>query len=199
MSKTISEIIDDLRGKRGAAEQRQMELDSEIEEISYAAHTGDPKAKKRLEDITNEQAHLATEIKSTTAALAEGARRQMQEREEEMSAQRRADAEQADTIMAEAEKLAKTMDADMASLKAGAVEFQAKMEMVRRLTNSGPQHQAIKVHLARAISAGLMGLPQHPDLLAPHERRSLAELTAVWATQVRNKISAVINIPAKAA
>jgi hypothetical protein len=199
MTKTTSEIMDGLRGKRGAAEQRQMELDSEIEEISYAAHTGDAKAKKRLEEITNEQAHLATEIKSTTAALAEGARRQMQEREEEMSAQRRADAEQADAIMAEAEKIALAMDADMVSLKAGAIDFQAKMEMVRRLSSAGPQHQAVKVLLARAISAGLMGLPQHSDMLAPNERRSVTDLATSWGQQVRNRISAVINTAAKAA
>jgi chromosome segregation ATPase len=197
MTKSISQILDDLRGKRGAAEQRQMELDSEIEEISFAAHTGDAKAKKRLDEITNELSHLATEIKSTTAALAEGARRQLQEREEEMSAQRRADAEKAETVMAEVEKLAAAIDAAMASLKAAAVDFQNKMEMARRLSGAGPQHQAIKVLLARAISAGLMGLPQHPDLLAPNERRSVTELTTAWAQQVRNRI-ATINEPAKA-
>jgi hypothetical protein len=73
------------------------------------------------------------------------------------------------------------------------------MAKVRRLSGAGPQHTAIRVHLARAISSGLMGLPQHPDLLAPNERRSVTELTTAWATQVRNRIVTLVETPAKAA
>ena len=197
--KSLSEIIDGLRDELAAAEQRQVELDAEILEISWAANTGDAKAKKRIDEIANELAHLATEVKSVTAALAEGARREMEARDAEISARRHADAEQANKIMLEAEALAATMDGAMALLRVGAVDLQDKMAMIRRLSGAGPQHTAIRVHLARAISSGLMGLPQHPDLLAPNERHSVAELTTAWAAQVRNMIATLDKAAAKAA
>jgi hypothetical protein len=202
MSKTISEIIDGLRARLASIEENQTELLAERDDggAAYAAHVeGSPKAIKRLAEINGELSRLQAEASTVSAALAEAARREMQAREKDVAARRRSDAAQADVILAETEKLAETMDAAMVSLKAAAVDFQDKMEMVRRLTNSGPQHQAIKVHLARALSSGLMGLPQHPDLLAPNERRSVTELTTAWATQVRNRIATIIETPAKAA
>jgi hypothetical protein len=193
MSKTISQTIDDLRGKLAASQGLQSELNAEIQEVSFLAHTGDIKSQKRLDEIRTALSKVDIEIRSLTAALATAANMQVAEQDAARAELQRANASKAEAILAEAESLATKMDAAMVSLKAGAVEFQAKMEMVRRLTNSGPQHQAIKVHLARAISSGLMGLPQHPDLLAPNERRSVTELATSWAQQVRNRISAVIN------
>lgn len=190
--------ITDLRTKLGAAEGRQVELNAEILEVSYGAHTGVAKDRKRLTEINDELARLAPEVTSLTAAMAEATRRETQARDAEISARRRADMEQADKIMLEAETLAATMDAAMSSLKAAAVDLQDKMATIRRLSGAGPQHTAIRVHLARAISSGLMGLPQHPDLLAPNERHSVAELTTAWAAQVRNVI-ATVETAAKAA
>jgi hypothetical protein len=201
MTKSISEIIDDLRARLAGIEEAQVELLGERDDggTAYAAHVeGSPKAIKRLAEINAELNRLQAEASTVGAALAEAARREMQARDKDMAARRREDAEQADTVMAEVEKLAKEMDVAMASLKAGAVDFQAKMEMVRRLSGAGPQHQAVKVLLARAISAGLLGLPQHPDLLAPNERRSTTELATSWGQMVRNRI-ATTNEPAKAA
>jgi len=90
------------------------------------------------------------------------------------------------------------MDLAMATLKTAAVEFESKMTLVRRLSAAGPEHTARRVYLARAISAGLMGLPQHPDLLAPNERLTVQAICASWAISVRNKINTVIDA-AKAA
>jgi hypothetical protein len=202
MTKTISEIIDGLRARLASIEEGQIELLAERDDggTAYAAHVeGSPKAIKRLAEINAELGRLQAEASTVGAALAEAARREMQARDKDLAARHRADAEQADTILAETEKLAETMDAAMVSLKAAAVDFQDKMAAVRRLSGAGPQHPAIRVHLARAISSGLMGLPQHPDLLAPNERRSVTELTTAWATQVRNRIATIVETPAKAA
>jgi hypothetical protein len=202
MSKTISEIIDGLRARLASIEENQIELLAERDDggTAYAAHVeGSPKAIKRLAEINAELGRLQAEASTVSAALAEAARREMQARDQDVAARRRSDAAQADMILAETEKLAETMDAAMVSLKAAAVDFQDKMEAIRRLSGAGPQHTAIRVHLARALSSGLMGLPQHPDLFAPNERRSVTELTGAWATQVRNRIATIIETPAKAA
>ena len=182
--------ITHLRTKLGAAEGRQVELNAEILEVSYGAHTGVAKDRKRLTEINHELARLAP--KRHAASPRQWPRLRAGKRRREMPkspARRRADMEQADKIMLEAETLAATMDAAMSSLKAAAVDLQDKMATIRRLSGAGPQHTAIRVHLARAPSSGLMGLPQHPDLLAPNERHSVAELTTAWAAQVRNVIA----------
>jgi chromosome segregation ATPase len=202
MTKSISEIIDDLRARLASIEDAQNELLAERDdgEIAFSAHVeGDAKAIKRLAEINAELGRLQGEASTVGAALAEAARREMQARDQDLAERRRADGEQAETILAETEKLAAAMDAAMVSLKAAAVDFQDKMLAIRRLSGAGPQHTAIRVHLARALSSGLMGLPQHPDLLAPNERRSVTELTTAWATQVRNRIATIIETPARAA
>jgi chromosome segregation ATPase len=202
MTKSLSEIIVDLRTRLASIEENQTELLAERDDggAAFAAHVeGNPTAVRRLAEINAELSRLQAEASTVGAALAEASRREMQARDKDAAARRRAEAEEADVILAEIEKLAESMDAAMVSLKAAAVDFQIKMETVRRLTGSGPQHQAIRVHLARAISSGLTGLPQHSDLLAPRERRSMTELVASWATQVRNRIATMIETPAKAA
>jgi hypothetical protein len=73
MSRSISETIDDLRGKLAASEGLQSELNDEIQEVSFLAHTGDAKSKKRLEEIGAALSNVGIEIRSLTAALATAA------------------------------------------------------------------------------------------------------------------------------
>jgi hypothetical protein len=84
-------------------------------------------------------------------------------------------------------------------MKTAAVAFESKMASVRRLSGAGPQNSALRGHLARAITAGLMNVPQYADVLAPGERHSLHEITSAWATQVRTRISAIVEAAARAA
>jgi hypothetical protein len=101
--------------------------------------------------------------------------------------------------MAEAERLAELMDTAMRDLQKHAVDYQQAMADVRRLSGSGPQHEGVRALLSRAVKAGLAGLPQYADVLQPDERRTVAEITAAWALQVRNRINTVIETAAKAA
>jgi hypothetical protein len=200
MSKTISQTIDDLRSRLAGIENQQVELLAERDEISFAAVVDrEKKAVQRLAEINTALSQLTGEASTVGAALAEASRRELQEREQEMATRRRNDAEQAETVLAEVENLALQLDREMAALKNAAVAFEGKMATVRRLSGAGPQHTALRAHLARAISSGLMGLPQHPDVLAPSERHTLESITTAWATQVRTRISAVIETAAKAA
>jgi len=162
MTKSISQTIDDLRGKLAASQGLQSELNAEIQEVSFLAHTGDIKSQKRLDEIRTALSKVDIEIRSLTAALATAANMQVAEQDAARTELQRANASKAEAILAEAESLATKMDAAMVSLKAGAVEFQAKMEMVRRLTNSGPQHQAIKCiwpELSPAASWACLNIP----------------------------------------
>lgn len=183
MMKSISATIDDLRSKLGAAEHRQVELNSEILEISYVAHTGDGRAKKRLDEITIELGHLTTEVSSLTAALAEAARRELQQRDQEMAAKRRDDASKADAALAEAAVLAEKFDAALVTLRDTAVAFELKMGEARRLAgNSGvPAYDVIRIFMFRTLRTALHRTPLHVDAIAPLEQTTLRAAFTAWS------------------
>jgi hypothetical protein len=187
-------IVDELRSQLASLEGRQVELIAEREEISYLALVDrDKKAIERLAEINTELANTTSHASSLTAALREASSRETKAHEQEMAQKRRDDARRADVVLAEAEKLALKLDHAMAALKRDAIAFEQAMAEVRRLSGAGPQHTAMRSHLARAISSGLIGLPQHPDVLAPGERHSVTSLTTSWANQVRHRISTIIE------
>jgi hypothetical protein len=193
-------ITDDLRGQLAALEGRTVELLSERDEISYNAFVDrEPKAIKKLEAINGELNNIANQVASLESALKEATKREQAADDADRAKRRKADAEQAGVAMAEAERLAELMDGAMRDLQKHAVDFQQKMADVRRLSGSGPQHDGMRALLSRAIKSGLMALPQYADVLQPHERSSVAEIAAAWATQVRNRISTIIETAAKAA
>ena len=193
MTKSTSQIIDDFRGKLGAAQQRQVELDGEIQEISWAANTGDVKAKKRLDEISNEQAHLATEIKSTTAALAAGARLEMQEREEAIAAKRRDDAKAAELLCAGVEMIAEKFDATLAALAQHAQDYENEMAKIRRLIGAGPTFDLVRFFLGRALRTSIMRTPLHQETIAPGDRVTVSAATATWMQNFRVHIARTLN------
>jgi hypothetical protein len=194
MTKSITQTIDDLRGKLGAAQQRQVELDGEIQKISWAATTGDVKAKKRLDEISNEQAHLATEIKSTTAALAAGARLEMQEREEAIAAKRRDDAKAAELLCAGVEMIAEKFDATLAALAQHAQDYENEMAKIRRLIGAGPTFDLVRFFLGRALRTSIMRTPLHQETIAPGDRVTVSAATATWMQNFRVHIGRTLNV-----
>ena len=57
---TLAQLID----KRAAHEKRTADLSRERAELAYDAHRGDPKARKRLDQIHNEAARRLRRIES---------------------------------------------------------------------------------------------------------------------------------------
>ena len=130
--------------------------------------------------------------------MKEATKREQAADDADRAKRRRADAEQAGVALAEAERLAELMDGAMRDLQKHTVDFQQAMADVRRLSGSGPEHHGVRALLSRAVKSGLMSLPQYGDVLQPHERRTVTEITTQWALQVRNRINNVIET-AKAA
>jgi hypothetical protein len=201
MAKTLSDSINTLRSRLASIDEEQVRLLAERDSLAFACHVDrEPAAIKRITAIASALTALQAESSTVAAALADASRRELQEREHEMAARRRVDAQQAETFLADAEKLALEIDRAMATLKAAAVAFEGSMASARRLSGAGPTHPALRSHMARAISAGLATLPMHEGALGPAERHSLASITTAWATQIRTRISDVIEIAsAKAA
>ena len=196
---TKQSATESLRSQLVALDGHKVELLAERDELSYLALIDkQPQAIKRLAAINEEIRNLTVQAETIEPALKEAHRREAAAEDAGRAMRRRADAEKAGALMAEAERLAELMDTTMRDLQKHAVDYQQVMADIRRLSGSGPTHEALRALLSRAVKTGLTGLPQHPDALQPHERRGVAEVTAIWALQIRNRVNSVIEA-AKAA
>ena len=195
----MTNVMDDLRTKHGAAEGRKVELESELAEISFAAHVeSDPKSVKRLKEITGELAFVDTELKSLAAALAENARREAAAEDADRAKRRRSDAERARGMLGELEQLGVEFDTNvLATVKASAA-IRSKVSELRQLTGAGPSTDSVSVNLRRALATATMGTPLHSTHLAPSDRVTVSQVVGPWLQSFRNRISAIIEA-AKAA
>jgi chromosome segregation ATPase len=198
----IATVISDLRAKLAAAEGLQLELNAEVQEISYAAHVDrEPKAVKRLAEISHQLEHvIGGEIKSLTAALAEAAKREVAAQEAARAELRRKNARKAADVLLEVEALATTITTALADLRKNSLQLEAKLAEIRRLTGAAPSSEAIRVNLGRALKTALMASPMQLEHLAPSERVTVADIVGPWARSITNWITAAIGEkPAKAA
>jgi hypothetical protein len=195
---TKQSAADDLRAKHGAAEGRKIELESELQEISFDAHTGDAKAAKRLKEISSELIHVDTELKSLTSALAESARREKAATEADGARRKVAAAETARGLLGELESLGQEFDANVLAAVTAAKAIRSKVSELRQLTGAGPSVDSVSMNLKRALLSATMGGPLHSVHLAPSDRVTASQVVGPWMHSFRNWIDAVIET-AKAA
>jgi hypothetical protein len=195
MTKSITQTIDDLRGKLAASNGLQSELNAEIQEVSFLAHTGDAKSQKRLDEIRTALSKVDIEIRSLTAALATAANMQVAEQDAARAELQRANARKAEIILTEAESIASKMDDALMAVSDLAVSYETKMLEARKLVGHGPNYEIIRIFLARALRTALHRGPLHIVSIAPGERTTVQQAAAHWATSIRNLI-ATLNKPA---
>jgi hypothetical protein len=193
MSKSISQTLADLRNKLGAAEGVKLELDAEIAEISFDAHTGVAKAATRLSEIARQQQTVAVEIKSQEAALAEGAKREVAAQESQRAELRRSNAAKAANLLLEAEETAALLSKAMADMSEYSSRLRDQFSEIRRLTGTGPTPESVQVNLGRSLTTAVMNSPMKIAHLAPNERCTVDAIVGGWATSVRNWINATLN------
>jgi hypothetical protein len=193
MTKSITQTIDDLRGKLAASQGLQSELNAEIQEVSFLAHTGDIKSQKRLDEIRTALSKVDIEIRSLTAALATAANMQVAEQDAARAELQRANASQAEGMIAEAELIAQALDKALLEVRDNAVAYEAKMVAVRRLIGYGPNYEIIRIFLVRALQTALHRGPLHIISIAPGERTTAQQASNHWAASIRNMIASTLQ------
>jgi hypothetical protein len=104
-----------------------------------------------------------------------------------LAQRKRADFEQAESLLPEVERDARRIDEAMRTLHEATTAFEGKWVTIRRLSGAGPQKTSINVHVGRAVRVGLRGLPGIvADMVPPNERHTVSELSTGWSQQVRN-------------
>jgi len=184
----IKTIIADLNAKLAATEERRAQLVTERIETSFDAHTGDAKARARLNSINKSIAEIMSEAESLQEALASARRREKVAEHEAHLEKGRADARAAlERIAAWPDRAAK-LDAQLAGFAAGYEKLKADMAALATL-GAPPSGVMVRSACPRAIMTALQmaGLYQEIErigFLAPHERHSFADIVGGWSMQV---------------
>src|ERR1700730_9947536 len=119
------ETLADLINKRAAADCRFVELDAERTRVSFAAHTGEPRARKALDDVLKVMSRHDGETKSLDAAVAEAQRRVADAEAVQARAQEADNAGQALALLAEFRQHGAQLDESAKALLAQYDEFKS--------------------------------------------------------------------------
>ena len=188
MTPNFQTIIADLSARLAATEERRAALVTERIETSFAAHTGDAKARARLTAISKNIAEIASEAESLQEALAEARRREKAAEYEAHVEKGKADARAALERIADWRERAAALDAALADF--GEAYGKLKADMLSLATLGAPPSGAtVRSACPRAVAAALQaaGLSKEIDtigFLAPHERHSFADIVGGWSSQV---------------
>jgi hypothetical protein len=177
-----AQIIGELEQKRSACVQRGTELADERANVALAAHTGDAKAAKRLDEIHKAIVVHGSELASLDAALkaagerltaAKEAEAREQEHQRELEWRKEAEA---------LREVFEDLDDNLADVAELANTAREKFHLLRQL-GFAPTDQQWRALGARALKTALMStLWMDVDLgpVPPSERRSFLQLYQVW-------------------
>jgi hypothetical protein len=187
--------VSGLEDKRRALANHAIELAEERQRVSFAAHTGDAKARQRLDKISAEHSAHESEMASLEAAILEAQARLNVVRAAEAIAQDRAAALQLRGLLAEFVELGEEIDAAFADITAAATQMRDVLSRMHGLGARSPSHDQLRVLGTLALKTALMDTPWAKEFehLAPNQRRSFAALVRGWHDQLAPSIEARIG------
>jgi hypothetical protein len=170
--------------------QKATELDAERQKIAFSAHTGDQKARQRLDRINAETASHQSELLSIDAAITEA---QSRVEAAHRQAAIEADREQARKLVQELEAFEACGD-KLDELIGDFVKYSFALERtvseINALGCPSPSHAQLDALGARALLTALNKTPWAREFspLPPNERRTFASLIEAWSPQIRSNI-----------
>jgi multidrug resistance efflux pump len=144
-----------LRSKRDAVVAHGVGLGEERGKISFAAHTGDAAARKRLDKLNAEIALHDSELRSLDAAIAEATERVKQAQAAEHAKAERETAAELKAAVADLRVAGQTLDDALAVLVGAGGELHAAVDKIHALGCSHPHHQQVLSLGERALVTAL--------------------------------------------
>lgn len=185
--------LDDLEQKLADAKSRHDEAESEAKEIAFAACTGEPDAKKRLERLHAETAKIGAEIISLGAAVVEARRRVAEALAAETDAAQIAKANGALALLADFEKRGAKLDAALAAFLAEYAALTSDFHKLDAIGYAPATFPLVKSSMSAAVASALMFTDLRQSFPAPHERRNFVDCIAGWGRNVRLRATARLN------
>lgn len=191
MTEGAERVVAELCDKRASTAERIDALSAERQLIAYAAHTGDMKARKRLDALNAESATFAGEIEGIDAAIVEAGARLEAARRAEALADDQAAARALRAVVAEFQDHARGIDQAFADVVKRAEAFAGCASKMRDLGADRPSDAQLMALGARALKTALMKTPwaRAFEHLPPGERHTISELADVWAKAIEATIA----------
>jgi hypothetical protein len=180
------QVLAGLQTKRETMAARSVELEEQRTQIAFGAHTGNEKARAKLDTINREAAVMGSELASLDAAIKEAGVRVEKAREAASRAQERADAEALLKRVAEITECMAYIDKHLEHTVRGMTAVHQALEDVRALSGGHPSWMLVKSNAERAIKTALQRLPSIwwrdwlVDLVPPGERKTFSDF---WSRQ----------------
>jgi hypothetical protein len=188
-------IVDGLEAKKQQLIERGRELTEERRKISFLAHTGDAKARAKLDRVIADLAAHGNELASVEDAIIEAkARLNVAAVHASLAADREQALDLRDALLDFCDA-GERIDAAFAAIAAAARDFKAAHDRMYALGARTPSYQQIQVLGLLALQTSLMGTPWAREFphLAPHQRRSFKALVDGWHDQLLPGIAARIG------
>jgi hypothetical protein len=194
--KQAETTVQSLEDKRRALIQTATELAEERQRVSFAAHTGDAKARARLTEINNATANHASEVQSIEDAIREAtARVHIAKTAEALAADRAA----ASKLAAELERfveLGELLDEALADVVSASSEMDEVLARINSLGCPSPNASQMRVLGTLALKTAVMNIgwtAREWEFLAPSSRKTFQEIVSNWRVQIERNISARIG------
>jgi hypothetical protein len=186
-------VITELLKKSSALVARQADIATERAIIAYAAHTGDEKAAKHLEQLAAETARLSVDLIDLEAALAEARHRlEVAEAHAEKMALVE-DAKCGKNLIEDFRNKMTALDADAAELAKGFNEcLQIGSQISALLGGNGTAQQLLGINAKNSLSLHFRGiLPV--EIPSPAHRMTLSELGVRASEFADNRANIILN------
>ena len=173
-----------------------VELEDQRTNIALAAHTGDDKARKKLDQLNIQIATFGSELQSLHIAVkaAEGA--VAKAKAEEARAEARANALQLREELKTFTRLGKEMDDHLQAFALLADEAKKSTQRIHGLGHGAPNWAQFETFGAMAVNSVLMFTPWKREVavhLAPKDRRTFSSLFAGWAAGAERAVDHILG------
>jgi len=193
-------VIADLEAKRAACVKRGTELADERAAVALAAHTGDAKARKRLDEINAAIATHASELASFDAALKAAGERLLRAQSAEAKKRASKAAKQLLTMADAIVQHAQSLD------DANAIRVEASRAIADKLTEMRslahgiglfvPSHEQLFAMASRADQTATMQTPWAREVgehLPPNQRRNHMSYAQSWHVAITKSVAALVG------
>jgi hypothetical protein len=189
-------IVTRLEEKRAECIRQGTDLADERANVALAAHTGDTKAAKRLQEIHQAIATHSSELASIDAALRAAGDRVERERQAVEGEAARANAVEIRKLLASFVEAAKDCDALLADFNTSVDELRQALSAIHARGVAFPTHTQLQSLGKYCLLTALNKTPwsREFEIVAPGQRREFAPLVSQWVETIeRNHIAPLLD------
>jgi DNA repair exonuclease SbcCD ATPase subunit len=172
--------------------QEQSELANERGRVALAAHSGDAKSRKRLDEINIAATKFASEFSSIESAIVEADKNLDAARAAETLAADREKAKQLRDKVKRFLELAETLDDCFADFKSAAMEQKKILDDIHNLGQAAPSAQQYRVFCEIALKTAVQQTPfwsQDFPAMAPNQRKSYRDVCNSWGEMIMRNVN----------